>query len=109
MDRALALNEFFFNEVRLARNAILTAVHVGFNVASVVASLQQFLHASSVARLGGANEIVVRDVQAFPGLGEQRGNGVGKFFRRNPSGIGSLLNFQAVFVGAGKQVHFFAK
>ena len=62
-----------------------------------------------MSRLGGANEIVVRNVQAFPSLGEQWGNGVSKFLRRNPSGVGCLLNFQAMFVGACEEVHFFAK
>ena len=109
MNWAFAFNEFFFNEVRLACNAVLTAIHVGFNVAGVKTCLQQFLYASSVARFGGANEVVVRNVQAIPRLSEQRGNGVGKFLWGNPSGIGSLLNFQAMFVGAGKQMHFFAK
>ena len=78
MNWALTLYKFVISEVGLARNAILAPVHIGFDIAGVVASLQQLLHTDGVAFFGGANEIVVRDVESLPGLLEKCGDRVGK-------------------------------
>ena len=75
---ALTFYKFVIGEVGLARNAILALVNIGFDIAGVVASLQQLLHTDGVAFFGGANEIVVRDVEALPGLLEKWGDRVGK-------------------------------
>ena len=109
VNRALAVDEFVFHEIRLARHAVLPAIHVGLDIARVVTRLQQLAHADFVALLGGANEVVVGDVESFPSLLEERGDGVGKGLWAHPSGIGRLLDLQAVFVGAGEQVHVVAE
>ena len=75
---ALTFYKFVIGEVGLARNAILTLVNIRLDIAGVVASLQQLLHTDGVAFFGGANEIVVRDVEALPSLLEQWGDRVGK-------------------------------
>ncbi len=87
--------------VLLAGDAVLAGVRVELDVAGVVAALEEFGDGGLVARLGGADEVVVGDVQALPGVGEQRGDRVDELLRRLPGGLGGLLDLEAVLVGAG--------
>jgi len=61
-----------------------------------------------VARLGGANELVVGDAELFVHLAEDGRVAVGKLLRRDAFGLGVLLHLQAVLVGAGQEEHILA-
>jgi hypothetical protein len=109
VDRAVAVVEIVVGEVGLARDAVEALVRVEFDVARVEARLKQFLDTGAVPRLGGADEIVVRDVETLPRLPEQGGDRVGEGLRRGARRIGCLLDFQTVFVGAGEEIHIVAE
>ena len=78
MNGAVVAIEFIFSEVGLARYAIQTAVLVEFDIAGIEAGLQQLLHAHAMARLGGANEVIVRNVEPLPCLLEEGCDGIGE-------------------------------
>ena len=105
MNWAIAVDEFFFDVIGLARHAVVTAVNINFDVARVVTSLQQLEHATLVAIFGGANEVVVLHVELLPRVGIQRGDFVDKLAGRLAGGVGVLLYFEPMFVGAGQQMH----
>ena len=64
VDRAQAAGQqLVVGVVRLAAHAVLAAVVVELDVAGVVAALQQLGDRGVVARLGGADEVVVGDVE----------------------------------------------
>ena len=108
MNRAVAVGEFFFDVVRLARHAIVTPVHIEFDVAGVVAGLQQLVHAAFMTFFGGADEVVVLDIESFPRIGVERGNLVDEFTGRLACGVGILLHFEPVLVGSRQEVHVIA-
>jgi hypothetical protein len=62
-----------------------------------------------VAGLGGADEVVVGDVQPLPRVGELGGDLVGERLRRLAGGVGGLLDLEAVLVGAGEELHVVAQ
>ena len=47
--------------------------------------------------------------ELLPRLLIQRGDRVGELLRRQPGGLGGLLNLLAVLVGAGEEVHVVAE
>ena len=70
VDRAVAVDELVLGVVRLARHAVEAFVRAELDVAAVVDRLQELLHRGVVARLGRADEVVVGDVEAVPGVAE---------------------------------------
>ena len=108
VNRAVALDQIVFGEVRLARYAIEAAVLIELNVTVVVTGLQKLLHAGAVAWFGGANEIVVADVEFLPRISKKWSNRIGEFLWCHTCGISGLLNFQAVLIGAGQEVDLVA-
>ena len=100
MDFAFAVVELFGCVIGLTRNAVMPTINVDFNIAGVVTGLQKFLHANLVAFFGRANEIADVNIEAIPCVGKQRRDLVDELFWRNTFGIGELLNFQAVLIGA---------
>ena len=56
-----------------------------------------------VARLGGADEIVVGGAERLGHRAEDRRVAVGKLLRRDAFLLGRLLHLQAVLVGAGQE------
>ena len=103
------LDQFVLGVVQLARHAVETLEHVEFDVAGVVATLEDLGDGGLVARLGGADEVVVGDVQPLPRVDELRGDRVGELLRRQARGIGGLLDLQPVLVGAGEELHVVAE
>ena len=111
VDRAqVAGVELVVGVVLLAGDAVLALVDVELDVAGVVAALQQFGDADPVALLGGADEVVVGDVQPLPRLGEQRGDRVDELLRRScRRPRRALLHLLAVLVGAGEELDVVAE
>ncbi len=95
-------DQFVVGVVLLAGDAVLAGERVELDVAGVVAALQEFGDGGLVAGFGGADEVVVGDVQALPGLGELRCDRVGERLRVETRGLGGLLDLEAVLVGAGE-------
>ena len=78
VDRAAqAVDELVFLVVELAADAVEALVGVELDVAGVVDPLEELLHRAVVAGLGGADEVVVGDVEAVPGLAEEGAVAVG--------------------------------
>src|SRR5262249_44460072 len=59
--------------------------------------------AAGVARLGGADEVVVADIELPGHLAESRRNSVGKLLRRDAGRARRLLDLLAMFIGAGQE------
>ena len=71
--------------------------------------LEQRLHGGVVAGLGGADEVVVGDVEAVPRGPEPGGVAVGLLLGGEPGLLGRLGHLQAVLVGAGEEVRVVAE
>ena len=105
VDRAVAaVDQLALLVVRLAGDAVRALVGVELDVAVVLDPLQQRLHGGVVAGLGGADEVVVGDVEAVPRLPEAGGVAVGLLLGRDAGRLGGLGHLQAVLVGAGEEV-----
>ena len=104
VDRAVdAVDQLALLVVRLAGHAVRALVGVELDVAVVLDPLQELLHGRVVPRLGGADEVVVGDVEAVPGGPEPLGVAVGLLERAEPGLLGGLGHLQAVLVGAGQE------
>ena len=90
--------------VLLAADAVVALVLARVDEAVVVELLQEHRDGLLVARLGGADEVVVRDVdrveQGLPGALDQL---VGPLLRLDPVGDRGAQDLLAVLVGAGQQ------
>ena len=99
----VVLVELLFGEVRLARDAVPALVGPGVDLAALVERAQQRLDPLFVTRLGGADEVVVGDVEHLPGLVELRGHAVGPLQRRDAVLGGRLFDLLTVLVEAGEE------
>ena len=106
---AVPVLEVVVDVVGLAWHAVQAAVGVELDVAVVVTSLQKFLHTASMPVFGRADEVVVANVESFPGVGEQRSDRVGKGLWSHSCRVGGLLDLEAVFVGSGQVVDVVAQ
>ena len=109
MNRAILTVKVVFYVIRLAGDAIQTAVLIEFDVARIKTGLQQLLYAEFVSRFGGADEIVIRDIQTFPCLLKQGRDGVSEFLWRSASSLCSLLNLETVLICSGEEMHIVAE
>ena len=100
VDWAVSFDKIIFGEICLAGDAVQPAVFVEFNISVVIARLQEFLYADAVTLFGRANEVVIADVELLPCISEKWCDRIGESKRLHASSIGSLLNFQAVLIGA---------
>jgi len=89
--------------VRLAGDAVPPLVLPFIDVALIEELLEDGLHRLVVTLLGGADEVVVGDVERLPEILEVAHRPVGKFARREPLGCGALLNLLSVLVGPGEE------
>ena len=104
----VALLDLRIGEVGLVRHAIPTVVAALIQVAGLLHALPQVLHGMMLARLGGADEVVVGDLELAPKLLEVRSLAVGPLLRRHVvlgCGLGDLL---AVLVHAGQELDVIA-
>ena len=84
-------------------NAIPTFVGTLVQVALLVQIVPKLLHRFGVARLGGAHEVGVRDVEHFPRVAEGRLHGVAPFLRGHALAGGGIGDLLAVLVHAGNK------
>ena len=104
VDRAaLAVVELVLLVVELAAHAVEALVGVELDVAVVVDPLEELLHRPLVAGLGGADEVVVGDVEVVPRGAEQRAVAVGPLLRGDAVRLGGPLDLEPVLVGAGEE------
>ena len=110
VDRAeLAVDQLALLVVGLAGDAVRALVGVELDVAVVLDPRQQGLHGGVVAGLGGADEVVVGDVEPVPGGPEALGVAVGLLLGRDAGLVGRLGDLEAVLVGTGEEVRVVAE
>ena len=95
-------------EVGLVGHAVPAVVAALIQVAGLLHALPQILHGVMLTRLGGADEVVVGNLELAPKLLEVRSLAVGPLLRRHVvlgCGLGDLL---AVLVHAGQELDVIA-
>ena len=97
------VDQLLFAVVRLAGHAVEADVGVLVDPAVVVDRLEQPLHRLGVAGLGGADEVVVADVEQRPGVAEPGTGAVGLLDGAEARLLGRPQHLQAVLVGAGEE------
>ena len=104
----VALLDLRIGEVGLVGHAIPTVVAALIQVAGLLHALPQVLHGMMLARLGGANEVIVGNLELAPKLLEVRSLAVGPLLRRHVvlgRGLGDLL---AVLVHTSQELDVIA-
>ena len=92
-------------EVGLLGDAVPAVVAALIQVAGLAHALPQVLHRVVLARLGGADEVVVGDLELAPEVLEKRGLRVAPGLRRVEAvGSGGLCDLLAVLVHAGEEL-----
>ncbi len=97
---ARALHQVLLRVKTLAGHAIHAIVFRAVNLTAVVQILQDFLHHNLVAVLGGADKVIVRDVQRLPEHLEADDGPVGLLLRSDPGGLRGLLNLLPMLIRA---------
>ena len=64
------------------------------------------LNLANVIRVGGANELIVGQIEKFHGLAEFSAVEIGERLRVQPLVARRLLNFDAVLIGSRQKEHF---
>ena len=105
----VAVDELLLGVVVLAGHAVEPAVGAELDVAVVVDRLEEASYGEVVTRLGGANEVVVGDVQVCPGGDEPLSGGVGPGLGGHPVLPRRLGHLGPVLVGAGEEEHVVAE
>ncbi len=104
VDRAQPTGQqFVVGVVLLAADAVLAPVEVELEVTGVVAALEQLEHPGAVPGFGGADEVVVGDLEVLPRLGELWRDRIGERLRIEAGGVGGALDVEAVLVGSGEE------
>src|SRR3546814_14461064 len=79
------------------------------SIAGGVQLLPQRLHGDDMARLGGADEVVVRDVHRRGEVAETLADPVAEGLRIDTGDLGRFLDLLAMLVGAGQEHHVTAE
>ncbi len=95
--------QVLFLEETFAGHTVTPFVFVLVDFAAVVQVLQDFLHHFFMERHGGADEIIVGNIEGLPEFLETQHGGVALFLGRDADLFGGLLDFLPVFVGAGQE------
>ncbi len=106
---AVAVDQLVLGVVVLARDAVQARVGSQLDEPVVVDPLEELLDDGVVARLGGADEVVVGDVEALPRLLEAGRRAVRPLLGGGPVGLGRLHDLGAVLVGARHEPHVVAQ
>jgi hypothetical protein len=103
VDRAQAVDDLARLVERLARHAVGAGVGRQVDVPLVVQPLDQLLDRLGVALLGGADEVVVGDLQPLPHLTPAGNHLVAPLDGGHAVGLGGLGYLLAVLVGSGEE------
>ena len=106
MVRAEAVHQVPLQVKALAAEAIEPAVLPEIDVPGVVHPLQDLGHHLHVGRIGGADVMIVADIEVVPGLPEPAADLVDELLDRQAHGGGGVHDLVAVLVGAGLEAHF---
>ncbi len=101
----VALLHLSVGEIRLVRHAIPAIVAALIQVARLLHALPEILHRMMLARLGGADKVVVRNLKLVPQLSKVRSLRVGPLLRRHAMLGCSLCHLLAVLVHAGQELN----
>src|SRR5216684_7530673 len=96
--RRLSVDQFAFGVKRLVAHRIPPGKAAEIDLAAALQLLPQRLHPADVALLGGADEIVIADVEEARHVAPRRGDAVAEFLRRQPEGLRRALDLLAVLV-----------
>ena len=99
----VAAYEVGLRVVRLARNAVPALVKTLMHVPVVVDRLHEALHGLDVAGLGRADEVVVGDLEASPGLEVTAAHLVDPLDRGHALVLSGPGHLQAMLVGPGEE------
>ena len=101
--RQLAVDQLVLSHVAFLADRVQPFVLAVVDVARVVDALQDGAHHALVALLGGADEVVVGDVERLPRIAEAAADLVDERLRL-PAGFGGgVVDLLAVLVGAGEE------
>ena len=106
---AVAVDQLVLGVVVLARDAVEARVRGQLDEPVVVDPLEELLHDGVVPWLGGADEVVVGDVEPPPGLLEAGRRAVRPLLRGHAVGLGRLDDLGPVLVGARHEPHVVAQ
>ena len=87
----------------LVGDAVLARVRALVDEAAIAQGGEELLHAALVARLGGADEVVVGEAEASHSARNSPAMAVAKLLRRAAGQLGGALDLLPVFVGAGEE------
>lgn len=103
-----AVHQLFLRQKAFAALAVMTGIRRKVNVALIINLLQNVLHHLDVFRVGGADEMIRRNVQQRPGVAEGGGYPVSILTRANALFLRRLDDFLAVLVRARLKAHLIA-
>jgi hypothetical protein len=89
--------------VELAPHAVEALVAVELDVAGLVHTLEELLHRTAVSGFGGADVVVVGDVEAVPRGAELGADAVDPLRGLDTLRLGCPLDLEPVLVGAGEE------
>jgi hypothetical protein len=104
----LAVDELCVRHKDFVHRAIPALVGSLVDESTLLHPLPQLLRGAEVARLGGPDEIVVRNIEQRRQVAELLRHPVGKGRRRHAGLSGRALDFLAVLVGTGEEKHVVA-
>ena len=100
--------ELIFRPEGFAGDAVPAFVLAFVNVALVIGALEEHLHHLLVAFFGGADEVVIGNIEFLPQLLEHSHDFIGVLDRCDAGFFGLLLDLLAVLVGAGQEQYIVA-
>ena len=106
---AAVLIQLQLRPVALARRAVEPLVRPLVNITLIVDLLKNILYELIMARLGGANEVVIGDAEQPPEFLKARDNAVDVLKGRHALLLRRLLNLLPVLIRAGQKEHIAAR
>src|SRR6266851_5564360 len=101
--RRLSVDQFAFGVKRLVAHRIPSGKAAEIDLAAALQFLPQRLYPADVTLLGGADEIIVADVEEAGHVAPGRRDAVAEFLRRQPESLRRAFDLLAVLVAAGEE------
>ena len=101
--RAFAVNELMLRPVAFTRCTVKSLIGSLVDIALGIDAAENLLHDLFMTRLGRANEIIIRYIQAFPEVLETGYNAVNILDRRNALFLRLALDFLSMLITAGQK------